>query len=133
MKRKGQAMIEFVLCVGFFIPILSGLLVFSRTVLVRRQALSAARLGTWLQSSGLATEATVRQEVAGYGANYQTSGGAPWQVELGRFRGTPASRFYTLVWTNIRVGFHSAFLRRLGLENRFQVEERVVVQKVRLN
>lgn len=122
-------MTEFVLCIVFFIPVLLGLLEFGQFILVKKRAHSVARLGTWLQTSGLVSAETAWNETRAYADHLKKPAGSTMETQMGRFLETASSKFYKLYFTSVHMKIPGPFLQRIGLGSEVEIRERVVMQK----
>jgi len=93
-NKRGQAIIEFVLSLGFFLLLIKGLLATGQYLLTKQRVHAVARLGTWLQSTKLVSEEQIKAELEDYS-------GKNWDLRLGRYLESPSSRFYRLYFTEV--------------------------------
>ncbi len=95
--------VEFVLSLTVWVALFVGLVSVGRILIAQHRAHRLARYGTLLQSSGRLSEAVVRQELENYAAALSSGdGAATWQIEIGRFLGTPSASFYRLMQTRVK-------------------------------
>lgn len=127
MNKQGHAMVELALGMGALMILFHAVFVFCQLTVSRQRAFAAARLGTWLQTSGVITDETVNAEVESYMFLFPPIvKDAGWTT--GRFMETPGSNFYWFLKTEIFYRVSHSFLRLVGLGN-VVIRERVVAEK----
>lgn len=101
MNRQGQILVEFILGIGIWAALFTGLIWMGSVLLVRQRIHQVARYGTILQASGRLSEGVVLDELKDYGKALTSGRSNDWKFEMGRFVGTPSSRFYRLIQTRV--------------------------------
>ena len=122
-KKKGQMVVEFVVGIFFLIPLLSGLLLYSEWIITKKNILSAARLGAWLQSTGIVAEAAAAEEVERYLTSFRFPSESHVTFHMGRYKESPSSRFYALYGTKITLAARQEWLK---------AQEHVVAQQAKV-
>lgn len=100
-NKKGQFVVEFVLGLGVWTALFSGMVYVGRLLLTQQRVHQVARLGTMLQATGRLSDDVIRESMRDYAEELSRSNSNLWQIEMGRFLETPASRFYRLVQTRV--------------------------------
>lgn len=103
-REKGSVIVEFVFVSVMWGVLIAGFLSYARLHLLRLRALSVARLGSTLQATGVVRDEDVNRELKNLISQIKKSD-EDWTWTIGRFTDTPASRFYHLVGTAVRIQF----------------------------
>ncbi|MCB4756063.1 MAG: hypothetical protein LHV69_03370 [Elusimicrobia bacterium] len=121
-------MVELVLGMWIFAFFIGALVASSRLYLLKIRLHSVARLGTTLQGLALVDEGVIQSEVNDYLSRQTRFPLVSADIVMGRFLGTPSSRFYQLTMTEVHGRYQDTFLKWLGLPE-VAFSERTVVQK----